>query len=559
MESPDFLVIGGGTAGTVMAARLSEDSSQRVLLVEAGNDTRPGDTPDDIRDIFPRSATNASYLWGGLKAATSVGKTRQAYAQARVMGGGSSINALAAMRGMPSTYDGWVAAGAEGWSWADVQPWFRKLEDDYDREPTYGPRGSNPIRRVPVEYWPAYATALRQAASQQGYGYIPDINEDLGDGFFQMPLSATADQRSTTADTYLTTGVRQRQNLRILPNAVVEKLLFNGLDVVGAEVVCGAESLSIMANKVIVSAGAIHSPSLLMRSGVGPSEVLQGAGIRPLVNRVGVGANLQNHPCLFFALTLSKAMRMASNRRHFLLAGLRASSGHVGGSTGDLSMFMTGRVSQRAFGTSVGMLGCALYAPHSRGVVRLAGPEAVHAPQVDFNMLDDPRDAPRLLVAAQLAHKLLCQSAGAYHEATLLPASQSLDQLSSPGFFGNVLSLGAQTIMNSPRLLRELALIYEFGSGRRVNSQKAGISDSVILSSVTPMYHVAGTCSIGRVADPAAVVDRCCHVIGVNNLYVVDASVMPIIPNANTNLTTVMIAERVAAGIRSRRVDERLG
>ena len=172
-------------------------------------------------------------------------------------------------------------------------------------------------------------------------------------------------------------------------------------------------------------------------------------------------------------------------------------------------------------------------------------------------MLNDPRDPPRLLLAAQLAQKLLRCSRGAYNEATLLPASKSLDQMSSPGLLGAVISLGAQAVMNSPRRLRQGALVFEFGSGRRADCGD-GIPDATLLSSVTPMYHVAGTCAIGRVDDRAAVVDSSCKVIGVNNLHVVDASVMPVVPNANTNLTTVMIAERVASSICRLRAYERV-
>src|SRR5512139_2825182 len=168
MDKSDFLIIGGGSAGAVVASRLSEDPQTRVLLVEAGRDTPPDAVPADIADTFPASSLNPNYFWPGLEAVRSSGGAARPFPQARIMGGGSSVMGLWALRGLPSDFDAWVAAGAEGWGWADVLPFYRKLENDFDRDQSQITPGPYPIRRLPRDEWPAFVTAIERAASARG-------------------------------------------------------------------------------------------------------------------------------------------------------------------------------------------------------------------------------------------------------------------------------------------------------------------------------------------------------------------------------------------------------
>lgn len=552
-KGTDFLVVGGGSAGAALAARFSAHRALRVVLVEAGDDTPPGATPADIDDTFPSSTLNPHYFWPGLEATAVSGEAPRPYPQARVMGGGSSIMGMFALHGLPSDYARWTAAGARGFGWDDVAACFEKVEDDRDRPRSGGRRGACPISRTPRPQWPEFTRRIEYAAAGLGFPFADNINATPDDGFFAMPASCDDNARSSSARCYLTREVRARENLTILPNTCVTSLRLDGRRVVGVNVIRAGKTFALDAREVILSAGAIHSPAILMRSGIGPAEELARLGIQPVVDRRGVGRNLQNHAYQFFALTLPRAARLAAHVRRFAVAGLRASSGLPSCPAGDLMLFMLGRVSPRSFGTDVAMVGSALYAPFSAGAVTLASASPHVNPRIDFRMLDDPRDAPRVLKAARLAERLLRDRsvAASYSEAFLLPAGMALNQFNRDGVTGALIAAGAKAALNSPAAVRRRAFGLAFPGARPLAGPHGDVtlSDAELMSSIAPMGHPVGTCAMGNERDPLAVVDDGYRVYGVDGLRVVDASVMPVIPSANTHLPTLMLAEHAAARI----------
>jgi 5-(hydroxymethyl)furfural/furfural oxidase len=472
------------------------------------------------------------------------------------MGGGSSIMGMWALRGVPSDFDAWVKAGAYGWGPSDLVKYYRRLENDLDRDQSQTKPGRYTIRRVPHGQWPAFATAMERAAMARGLDNIGDINEEARAGFFPMPVSQSDSGRSSSASTYLTSEVRRRPNLHIMADTLVTVLRFDGLRAVGATVRRGGETVAIDAREVILSAGAIHSPAMLMRAGIGPADELKRLGIAPLADRPGVGRNLQNHPYLNIALTLPPQSRMNENLRHFAIAGMRVSSGLENCPPADLMVFAIGRVSGRSWGSSLAMVGASVYAPFSRGHVTLNSPDIDVRPAVTFSFLQDPRDPPRMVQAARFAESLLLETAvkETFNDAFLLPPVMALNQFDRPGLMGSIFGQAAKLVLNAPAPVSRWALSRMLQPGRWIGNRqgRTALSDDEILSAVAPMGHVTSTCSMGRRDDPMAVVDNTCRLYGVENLRVVDASVMPSVPSANTNLTTMMIAERAAEMIASK-------
>jgi 5-(hydroxymethyl)furfural/furfural oxidase len=317
----------------------------------------------------------------------------------------------------------------------------------------------------------------------------------------------------------------------------------------------GGVSRAIAARQVVLCAGALHSPALLLQAGIGPAAELQALGIAARADRAGVGRNLQNHPYLQFALTVPPRARMRPDLRHFAIAGMRLSSGMEGCPAADLLVYAIGRVSPYPYGTHLGMVGAALYAPFSRGRVTLAGADPDVPPQVAFNLLQDPRDPPRLLRAARFAETLLGDPAvlATYNDAFLLPPVMALQQFNRPGVAGALLAAAIRAVLDAPAPVCRWALQRALAPGRWLANRhrRAVLADDEILAAAAPMGHPTATCALGRADDPMAVVDRTCRVIGVDGLRVADASVMPAVPSANTNLTTIMVAERAAELIRA--------
>lgn len=527
-----------------MASRLSEAPRLNVVLMEAGRDTPPGQVPADITDIFPRSYSNPEYVWPGLLSSYSVASAPRAYSQARIMGGGSSLMGMWALRGLAADYERWREAGGEGWGWRDIAPCFDRLEND----PLHG-RGGGPvaIRRIEAVEWPSYIRAMQRAAQELGYPLLPDINGTEADGFFGIPLSQDGGSRVSSASAYLPPEVRRRPNLRVMANTEAMRVEFEGRRAVGVAAAQRGATVFVRAREVILSAGAVQSPVLLMRSGIGDADALGRLGIGVVADVPAVGRNLQNHVCINIGLTLPAGQRQSRELCNYGVACMRVSSGLPGASPADLLLAFIGRTSMRPVGRSVAIVGIFLYDPLSRGRVELERTEGQLQPHVHFDQLSELLDCARLAHGLRLALKLFASpgAADAWQEAFLLPAALPLNRLNKPGVLGATQGIAGLAALGSGAWMRRRVVRSAIGDVRffsRGDTQALSTNEleAQARDAATPMFHVAGTCAMG------AVVDNHCKVLGVQGLRVVDASIMPRVPRANTNLPAMMVAERAA-------------
>lgn len=497
MSRWDWIVVGAGGAGAVIAERLTAAGDARLLLLEAGPDFRTRDTPADFlyRDTHTAGPVerNPDFWWPDLEARRTTAQAPRFYARGRGAGGSSTVNGLISIRGVPEDFDGWAAGGAAGWSFDAVLPSFRRLEDelDFPAEPYHGTGGPIPIYREPQAGWGGMDRALGEAAVALGYGWADDHNAPGATGASPLAMNIRDGRRVSTNDAYLEPA-RERPNLDVRGWTLVDRVLIEAGRACGVVTARGERFELEPGGEVIVCAGAVHSPAILLRSGIGPRTDLQRLGI-DVAAELPVGEGFQDHPSIWFDVPIRAELMRSFAGRHTNLA-IRYSSGLAGAGPNDMMVLaMNHVVSGPNAGFSIWV-----NRAFSRGRVRLRSRDPDVDPEVDIRMLEDPRDRVRLEDGVERARELIDA--------------------------------------------RALASI------RTGPAQIPHRSDLAVLAS--DAKHSSGGCRLGRAGDPAAVVDPDCRVIGVEGLRVADLSIAPEVVRGNTFLTAVMIGEHAAARIR---------
>ena len=503
MSHYDVLIVGAGSAGSAIAARASEDPNRTVCLVEAGPDYPDlGRTPDDLVNSHNNSYT--AHDWG-LSYQPTQGRD-QPLPRGRVTGGSSAVNTTIALRGMPEDYDEWADAGNPAWAWSEVLPAFCRLERDLDfgAEPYHGDAGPITIRRYPPgEMLPAHAAFL-DAADRLGYPACADANAPDGSGAGPHPMNKLGRLRVSCAVGYLAPA-RIRPNFTLLAERHVVRLVVDQRRCRGVELLHNGETERLTADVVVLAAGALMSPAILLRSGIGARDQVEALGVPLVADLPGVGQNLSDHPAISVVCQVKPGVEIDHDQP--IIQSILRYTAPQSDKRNDLQIEQLSFAGKRG-GPGLFAVAAVLEYQYGRGQLTLPDADPFSAPTIESRFCEDTRDLDRLVTCFEDTLSFVRAS----------PLADMIEQVTFPD------AARGQDRASLAALCRRFA-----ASG----------------------YHPCGTAKMGAATDPAAVVDQYGRCHGVEGLVVADASIMPSVPRANTNLTCIMIGEMVGEWLRT--------